>query len=275
VLRTRTSAAIAVAFLLGPLVACRDPAPAPPAAQPPLTYDGATSISDRVLPLVQPALERRGVRRIEVRRSGAGRGLKALFAGEVDVAGLARPLSKEERDRKPYVAIIGYDALAVWVSDQNPVRTLTSAQLKDLFTGRITSWRSLGGREQRVVACTEHLDSERATLQAFQELALGGAPYGPVTTRVDPVDCLALVAGDPGAVTVASVAYGRPGLHAVTIDGKEPTPAHVRGGAYLLTRPLLLVARQPPSGALETLFDLLVSAEGQALVAQAGFVAAR
>lgn len=274
-MRTRTSAAIAAAFLLGPFAGCRDRAPEPPTVQGPLSYDGATSISDRILPLARPALERRGVPRIEVRRSGTGRGLKAMFAGEVDVAGLARPLSREERDRKPYVAIIGYDALAVWVSDQNPVRALTGAQLKELFTGKITSWRSVGGKDQRVVACTEYLDSERSTLLAFQELALGGAPYGPVTVRVDPVACLALVASDPGAVTAASVAYGRPGLHAVTIDGSDPTPPNVRGGTYLLTRPLLLVARQPPSGALETLFDLLVSAEGQALVAQAGFVAAR
>jgi phosphate transport system substrate-binding protein len=264
------------ASLLALLTGCeaRSPAP-PPGPARPLTYDGATSISNRILPLALPGFERRSGVTVKVERSGGGKGLKAMFAGQADVAGLARALSPEERDRKPWVAIIGYDALGVWVNDQNPVRALTRAQLKDVFTGRITNWRQLGGKDRPVVACTEHLASERATLEAFRQLALDGAAFGPVRELEDPQDCLRLVAAEPGAVTAATTAYAIAGIRPVSLDGIAPEPKAIRSSTYLLTRPLLLVTREPPAGALRDFVDFMVSPEGQALVAQAGFVAAR
>ena len=264
------------ALALAALPACQSKAPA--ASQPTsrvVTYDGATSISNRVLPLALPAFEARSGVTVKVGRSGAGKGLKAMFAGQADVAGLSRALSPEERDRKPYVAIIGYDALGVWVNDQNPVRGLTRAQLKDLFTGKITNWRQVGGKDRPVVACTEHLLSERATLEAFRQLALDGAPYGPVRELEDPAECLKLVTTEPGAVAAATTAYAIAGIRPVTIDGIAPDPQHIRASSYLLTRPLLLVTRETPGGALREFVDFMVSPDGQALVAQAGFVAAR
>jgi phosphate transport system substrate-binding protein len=169
------------ALILAAVAACesKPPAPAPKVARS-LVYDGATSISNRILPLALPAFEQRTGQAVRVERSGGGKGLKAMFAGQADVAGLSRALSPEERDRKPFVAIIGYDALGVWVNVQNPVRALTRAQLKDVFTGKLTNWKQLGGKDRPIVACTEHLLSERATLEAFRALALDGAPFGAV-----------------------------------------------------------------------------------------------
>jgi len=268
---------VALAVLwLAAMPACEPKAPAStPAPGRSITYDGATSISSRLLPLALPAFEQRSGVAVKVERSGGGKGLRAMFGGQADVAGLARALTPEERERKPSVAIIGYDALGVWVNDQNPVRALTRAQLKDLFTGRVTNWKQVGGEDRPVVACTEHLLSERATLEAFRQLALDGAGYGPVRELEDPSDCLALVASDPGAVTPATTAYVISGVRPVTLDGIAPDLQHVRTSTYPLTRPLLLVTRQAPSGSLREFIHFMVSPAGQALVAQAGFVAAR
>lgn len=265
------------ALALATSTACQrePPQTASSAPRSPLRYDGATSISSRILPLALPAFEQRAGVRVSVERSGGGKGLKAMFAGQADVAGLSRALTPEERDRRPYVAIIGYDALGVWVNEQNGVRGLTRGQLRDLFTGRITNWKQLGGKDRPVVACTEHLLSERATLGAFQTLALEGAAFGPVRELEDPSDCLQLVAKEPGGVTPATTAYVIAGVRPVTIDGVAPDVQHVRNSTYLLTRPLLLVTREVPTGDLRAFVDFMVSPEGQALVVQAGFVAAR
>jgi ABC-type phosphate transport system substrate-binding protein len=59
------------------------------------------------------------------------------------------------------------------------------------------------------------------------------------------------------------------------VDGLGPLPVHVRASRYPLTRPLLLVARAPPTGPVAGLFELVLSPEGQAAIANAGFVPAR
>ena len=261
------------AVVLLALAACgKGEAPPAPAE---LRYDGATSISSRILPAIAPTLTARAGVPLRVERSGAGVGLRRVLAGEVDVAGVSRSLTAAELARKPYFQIIGYDALAVYVNAANPVRELSRAQLKAAFTGAAGSWRELGGAATRILPCTERLDSERATLEALRALALDGAPYGKVTEREDPADCLAFVGREPGGIAAASASYGVPGVRVVSVEGHEPLPVHVRASRYPLTRPLLLVAREPPRGPLATLFELALSPEGQAAIANAGFVPAR
>ena len=99
--------------------------------------------------------------------------------------------------------------------------------------------------------------------------------YVKVTEREDPADCLAFVAREPGGIAAASAAYAIPGVRVARVEGHEPLPVHVRASRYPLTRPLLLVARAPPTGPVAGLFELVLSPEGQAAIANAGFVPAR
>ncbi len=270
--RVGRSSALGATLVLA--LACGGRAPPPPAPSE-IRYDGATTISSRILTAVAPSFRGKTGLPLRIDRSGAGVGLRRLFAGEVDVAGVSRSLSAAELAQKPYFQIIGYDALAVYVNEANPIRELSRAQLKAIFTGGAASWKDLGGRPARIQPCTERLGSERATLESFRALALGGAAYANVTEREDPADCLALVAREPGGIAVATVAYAIPGVRILTVDGVDPLPVHVRASRYPLTRPLLLVAREPPRGPLATLFELVLSPEGQAALANAGFVPAR
>jgi phosphate transport system substrate-binding protein len=246
-----------------------------PAAKAPLTYDGATTVSKRILQEAVPAFTAKtGVTFTHIGTSGAGKGLKAALAGEVSVAGVTRSLTAEELAQNPYSQIIGYDALGVFVAEGNPVRALTKAQLKAIFTGKVKSWKEVGGKDVPIVACTEVLSSGRATVDAFKAMALDGAAFGPVKEMEDPSDCLKLVAGEPGGVTPATVAYAIPGVVAVSLDGIEPVAQSVRSGAYLLSRPILLVSKAVPQGSLKEFFEFMLSPEGQALVGKR-FVAVR
>jgi phosphate transport system substrate-binding protein len=255
-------------LLLAPLVAlataCGDRGG--PAASP-LTFDGATTISGHVLNEAAPAFERKaGVRFGRIDRSGGGRGLARLFAGEVGIAGLARRLTADELARQPYFQIIGYDALGVFVHGANPVKNLTKAQLKAIFTGAIVNWKDVGGPNLPIVACTEPLRSGRNTLAVFQSVILDEAPFGRTFEAPDPADCLAFVAATPGAVSFASVAFATPGVRSVSVESVAPTPAAVMDSSYPLSRPLILVTRAPPSGVTAAFFEFMLSAEGQAIV---------
>jgi phosphate transport system substrate-binding protein len=202
----------------------------------------------------------------QVDQSGGGKGLTRLFDGEVEIAGVARRLSPEELERRPYFQIIGYDALGVFLNGQNPVRGLSKAQLKAVFTGAIINWKDVGGPNLPIVACTEPLGSGRNTLAVFQGVVLDEAPFGPVRETPDPADCLALVAATPGGVSFATIAYAMPGVRAIAFDGVEPTPARVLDSTYPLSRPLLLVTLAPPAGHVAAFFDFMLSSDGQKIV---------
>ncbi len=264
------AAVVAASCSDGKLAAARPAAPAPE-----LRYDGSTTISTKILPALVPAFQERSGIKVRVERNGTGAGLQRLVAGEVDVAGVARSLAADELGRKPYFQIIGHDALGVFVGEASPVKGLTRAQLKAVFTGAATSWKALGGKDLPIRPCTEKLASKRATLDALQSLAMDGAPYRAAVEREDPADCLAYVAATPGAIAAATVTYRIPGVRPIEIDGLEPTPPNVRASLYLLTRPLLLVSREAPHGALAQFFDYALSPDGQAVLANAGFVPAR
>ncbi len=233
----------------------------------PLTYDGATTISRNILSDAIPAFEKRtGLKFDRVDFSGGGRGLDRLFAGEVEMAGVARRLTADELERKPYFQIIGYDAIGVFVHARNPVKALSKAQLKAIFTGAIVNWKDVGGPNLPIVACTEPLSSGRNTLAVFRTLVLDEAPFGRVHEEPDPTDCLAWVKDAAGGVTFATIAYDIPGIRSVPVDGIGATPAHVIDSSYLLSRPLILVTRAPPTGTAAAFFDFMLSAEGQAIV---------
>jgi len=264
---------LAAAALLSVTFACSRGGDTP--ATRPLTYDGATSISRNILSEAAPAFERKsGFKFAKIDESGGGKGLNRLFAGEVEIAGVARRLTADELGRQPYFQIIGYDALGVFLNSKNPVKGLSKAQLKAIFTGAIVNWKDVGGPNLPIVPCTEPLASGRNTLGVFQSVVLDDAPFAKVREAADPADCLSFVAGNPGAITFATVAYAIPGVRSLPVDGVDATPAHVIDSTYLLSRPLLLVTRGQPTGRAAAFLEFMLSPDGQAIVGKK-FIPAR
>lgn len=232
-----------------------------------LTYDGATTIGLHLLPDLAPLLARAGLRFGAVGGRGTNAGIDATRRGEVDVAGVLRELTPAEKAELRWV-LVGHDALGVFVADANPVRGVTRAQLKGLFTGEVRSWRELGGADVPVVAVTEVKTGGRGTVQELRRIALGGAEYGPTIEYEDAPDCLLHVKREPAAVTAASMSMAIPGVRALAIDGAPPTTSEVRSGAYLLGRPMYLVAAKPAAPAVEALLAAVLTSEAQAIAAR-------
>jgi phosphate transport system substrate-binding protein len=199
-----------------------------------LTYDGATTIGGRIVKEAAPAFQAKtGVKFAEIRMNGAGKGLEAVLAGQVAVAGVSRSLSSEELKQRPYFQIIGYDALGVFVNEKNPVKALSKAQLKAIFGGKVHNWKEVGGPDLPILACSEGLQSGRATVEIFKTTVLDGGAYGPMKELEDAADCVKLVASTTGALAPATMAYASPGVRALPLDGVKPTPEEIRAGSYL------------------------------------------
>lgn len=232
-----------------------------------LSYEGATTIGTKIMPEAAKLFAlRTGATFGAIGGAGADAGLRAAMEGRATFGGVARDLTVDEMARAGGHVVIGYDAIGVFVNASNSVRSLTRAQLREVFTGRAANWGQVAGRDGVITAYSERLSGGRATVRAFRDMVLGGEEYGPLREREDATDCLDSVASDPRGITAASMSFAIPGAMAVSIDGVAPTRDAVQGGAYPLKRPLILVTRGVPDGETKAFLDFMLTPDAQAIV---------
>jgi phosphate transport system substrate-binding protein len=240
-----------------------------------LSYEGATTIGTKIMPEAAKLFAARtGVTFSQIGGAGADAGFRAAEERRVDLGGVARELTPAEKGKVAGAVVIGYDAMGVFVNASNRVASLTRAQLKEIFSGRVTNWKVFGGRDAPINIYSEKLAGGRATVKAFKDMVLGSEPYGPVKEREDASDCVKEVAGDDNGITASSMSFAVFRTKALSVDGTPPTTAAVQDGSYPLKRPLILVTKDPPAGDVKAFLDFMLTKEAQAIVGK-NFVAAK
>jgi phosphate transport system substrate-binding protein len=243
-----------------------------------LRYSGSSTIGTGVLQAgaAQEFTAKTGIKFAAIEQPGSGKGIQALVEGKTPLAGASRPLKPEEKKEKLIGTIIGYDAIAIFVHQSNPVQSLTKEQLKGIFTGQLKSWQEVGGPDTPIVPNTEILTGKRATVEMFQEMVLDGAAYGKGFKEIDlPRDQIVDLAANPGGICSVSLGLlaALPGdvkakVKPISVNGVEPAEKNVQSGAYLISRPLLLVTKGLPKGEVKEFLSFMLSAQGQAIVAK-------
>jgi phosphate transport system substrate-binding protein len=233
-----------------------------------LSYVGSSTLGETIIPPATRAFTAKtGIPFTRIETQGSGKGFEAVLAGQADISGLSRGLTPAEKRLPIHYEIIGYDAMATLVHPSNRVAVLTRRQLKAIYTGRVTNWKEVGGADAPIVPITGVTESGRALLIEFRQHVMDGLEYAPRRWEIDRLeDRVAAVASTPTAVAVVSLAFARPGVKAVAIEGYSPEPATVRSGAYLLSRPLLLIARTKARPAARQFMEFMLGAEGQQIV---------
>jgi phosphate transport system substrate-binding protein len=215
---------------------------------------------------------------VRVDGGGSGAGVEALAAGEAEIAASSRPLLADEvaaiysRFRSLGVRhLVAQDALSVIVNAANPVRALSVEQLRGLFDGSITSWAELGGDDLEVIVIVRPPWS--GTHRFFRDHVLKGQAYA-AGARALPTtpEILESVRSEPGAVGYGGLAYRLPGTEVCAIDGVPPTVEAVRAGRYPLARYLAFYTVETPAGLAKRFIDFCQGADGQAVVAEVGYI---
>lgn len=242
-----------------------------------LSYSGSSTIGTGVLNSggVAAFEKKTGKKFKAVDIPGSGKGVQTLIDGKVELAGASRPLKPEEKKAGLSATTIGYDAIAVFVHKSNPVKSLSKEQLKGIFTGKIKNWKEVGGKNAPIVPNTEILTGKRATIEMFQEHVMDGAAYAKFKEIDLPRDQIVdLVKNENG---ICSVSLGllaslskeeRDKVKAISVNDIQPTEKNVQSGAYLISRPLLLVTKGLPKGDVKEFISFILSPEGQAIVAK-------
>ena len=226
---------------------------------------------------------------VAVTGGGSGTGIAALIGGTCDLAASSRKMTAKElalasaQGATPQEFTTALDGLAVAVHPTNPVKRLTLEQLADLFTGRIRTWKELGGVDKPIVLLSREVNS--GTHVYFKEHVLaaskatGPNEFAPEALLLPSSQAIAdEVASNSTSIGYYGMGYANPrnAVVAVAKTAADPyiTPSEgaVRSGTYPISRPLLLYSRGVPQGAVKAFLEFVMSPEGQQVVRTIDFV---
>ena len=219
----------------------------------------------------------------QVTGGGSGTGLSALLNGTTDVCASSRPIKPSEVAQlkgkyksKGVEVAVARDGLSVYVHKNNPVQKMTVAQLRDIFMGKITNWKQVGGRDAKIVLYSRENNS--GTYEFFKEHVLEKKDFAPQAQHMVGTGALVnAISKDPNAIGYGGIAYAegvKDILLAKNASGPyiEPTESNIISGSYPLSRFLFFYLRERPSGDIKKFIDWVLSKEGQKVVNEVGYI---
>lgn len=231
-----------------------------------LKISGSTSVQPLAQELADAFKKKNPDVQITVTGGGSSVGIKDATEGKVNIGNSSRFLKPEEAEKlKAY--IIANDGIAVVVNPDNPIKNLTTEQVKKVFKGEITSWKELGGTDAPIILNVR--DAASGTGEYFIEHFLGKGGKVAVTAKTHASNGLVrqAVASNKNAIGYISLGYIDKTVKAPTLDGVVPSFANAKNDTYKVVRPFLMATKGEADGLAKTFIEYIQSPAGQKIVA--------
>jgi phosphate transport system substrate-binding protein len=226
---------------------------------------------------------------VAVSGGGSGTGIAAMINGTVDIANASRKMKAKEMElakkngQSPVEHVVGYDALAVFLHKDNPVKSMSLAQLKDIYgrDPKVKKWSDMGitvpGCKDKIVVVSRQNNS--GTYVYFKETVLGkkGRYRQGTLDMHGSKDVVDLVEKTPCAIGYSGLAYATDHLKMVCVatDGADacvsPSVATASDRSYPIARPLFMYTNGEPRGAIKGYMDWIQSDAGQCILMKKGY----
>jgi phosphate transport system substrate-binding protein len=207
---------------------------------------------------------------VNVQGGGSAVGIQAALSGAAQI-GMADLVQLPDEAKTLTATVVARDGIAIVVHPANPVPGLTAAQAREVFTGRITNWKDLGGPDATIrVICREEGSGTR---RSFDKLVLGGDRVSPnALFQNSNGTAREAVASDPNAIGYVSIGLVNDKVKALLWDGVAATNADVSNGTYPLARPIYFLTRGEPAPLVKRFIDFVLSPEGQQILGTEGLI---
>lgn len=220
---------------------------------------------------------------ITVMGGGSGVGIAALQEGTTDIAMASRDLKTEEKlklqEAKKEIksTIIAYDALTVIVHPSNKIEQITREQLEDIFTGKVKNWKEVGGADLAIKVYSR--ESSSGTYEFFKEHVMGKKNYAADVLSMPATGAIVQsISQTEGAIGYVGLAYESDKVKKLSVSydqGKTfvaPSVAAAKDKSYPISRPLFYFIETKNEAKTKAFVDFILSAEGQKIVAETGYV---
>jgi phosphate transport system substrate-binding protein len=218
---------------------------------------------------------------IQVTGGGSGVGLAALINGSTDIANASRPIkSSEVESLKAKYKTQGVeiacakDGLSVFLNKGNKISELTIQQLGDIFSGKITNWKKVGGDDAKIQLYGR--ESSSGTFEFFKEHVVK-TDFAPTCQTLPGTAAIVnAVKKDKYSIGYGGAAYAE-GVKDCKVkkDAKSkgilPTEATIKNKTYPISRYLYMYLKSKPTGETKAFIDWILSPEGQNIIATVGY----
>lgn len=242
--------------------------------------------SDTVLPVAQQTAEQFMKQhpdgRVTVTGGGTGVGISALMDNTTDIAMASRPIKFSEKMKikeageEVEEVIVAYDALAVVVHPSNPVKQLTRKQLEDIFRGKITNWKQVGGEDQKIVVYSRETSS--GTYEFFKESVLKNKNYMAGSLSMPATGAIIQsVSQTKGAIGYVGLAYVSPRIKTLSVSYDDthyatPSVENATNKSYPIVRPLYYYYNVKNKDQVDPLLQFILSPQGQDIIKKSGYI---
>lgn len=251
-----------------------------------LKINGSTTVN---LPVAEAAEILRAEQKLQITvdtQGGSSGGISMLGDGQVEIGMSSKHVGAADRAKFPRVKFqethIGEDAVALIVSRDvwnSGVTNLTQAQVRELYEGRVTNWKQVGGLDRRIAFFNK--EPGRGTWEVFTHWLYGDSKKAPPVNFPEVggnEETRNKVASTRGAISQLSASWadGKTvfalGIKTESGDAVLPTAANIANHTYPMSRPLFVVTNGDPAGEAKIFIDFLLSPRGQALVRKHGYL---
>lgn len=219
---------------------------------------------------------------IQVTGGGSGTGIAALINGSTDIANASRPMKPSEREKlKQRFNSLGVeiktakDGLSIYFNEKNSLRELSIQQIRDIYIGKITNWKEVGGKDAKIIVYGR--ENSSGTYVYFKDNVLGGQDFTAKMQSMPGTSAVVnAVVKDANAIGFGGAAYAK-GIIMVAVKkdanskAYTPTEENIKSNNYPITRFLYMYLKTRPTGEMKDYIDWILSSEGQSLVSKVGY----
>lgn len=240
-----------------------------------ITVSGSTSVGPLMEVIAEDFQSKNEGISVEIQQLGSSAGIKNTIDGTSEIGMASRDLKEEEKSAGLTETEIAIDAIAIVTNKNNEVKDLTVQQIKDIYTGKITNWKEVGGEDAQIVLVSREEGS--GTRDGFQDiLGFESADLVKDAQICDGSGAVkSTIEGNKNAIGYISFGYVKDGIKSVKINGVEANDDNVLSGDYVISRPFLLTNKKGNlSETAKSFVDFILSEEGQNIVSEEGFIKA-
>jgi phosphate transport system substrate-binding protein len=249
------------------------------AAKQTLQIEGSTTVGPIAEAFAEAFMKANSNVQITVKATGSGDGAAALIDSRCQIATMSRFMKPAEYQKAveknvlPCCHTVAMDGVCMIVHPSNPLKAVTRKQLCDIYSGKVTNWKDLGGADMPIVVISR--DTSSGTYEVFNEKVMGKEK---VFDKVEYVNsnpqAQARVKTTPGAIGYVGLGFVDESIKALTVDGVTANRKTISMGVYPISRPLFFFTNGYPElgSTVHAFCTFFLTEKGQQIIEAKGFI---